>query len=111
VTDGTESTQEERLLHGYFREHLFMGAREKADIRARMQATAERHGYCLGKVFEEKLETVPAALQALVDAALTDGAGVVLPGLEHLAIHGDPVKLREYLAAAIDRDVLIAENY
>jgi hypothetical protein len=111
VAASNDSTQEERLLHGYYREHLFMGGREKADIRARMQITAERHGYCLGKVFEEKVETAPAALGALVNAAVTDGAAVVLAGLEHLAIHGNPIELRQYLAAAIARDVLIAEKY
>jgi hypothetical protein len=88
-----------------------MGSREKADMRARMQTTAEHHGYLLGKVFEEKVETAPAALRALLDAAVTDGAAVVLPGLEHLAIHGDPIKLRQYLSAAIAHDVLFAENY
>lgn len=107
----TDSPNEDRVLHGYYREHLFMSPREKADIRARMQIAAERHGFSLGKVFEEKPETSPAALGALLDAAVTDGAGVVLPGLEHLAIHGNPVELRQYLAAAIARDVLIAENY
>jgi hypothetical protein len=107
----TDAEAKPGLVHGYYREHLFMGAREKADIRARMQITAERHGYSLGKVFEEKVETAPAALGALVDAALTDGAGVVLPGLQHLAIHGNPLELREYLAAAIAREVLIADNY
>lgn len=99
------------VLHGYYREHLFMNAREKADIRARMQTTAVRHGYRLGKIFDERIETKPAALRALLDAAITDGAAVVLPGIDHLAIHGDPIKLREYLSAAIARDVLIAENY
>ena len=99
------------LLHGYYREHFFMNAREKADIRARMQRTAVHYGYRLGKVFEEKAETTPAALRAVLDAAITDGAAVVLPGIYHLAVHGDPIKLCQYLAAAIDRDVLIAENY
>jgi hypothetical protein len=103
--------REPHLLHGYFREHVFMSPREKADIRARLQIAAERHGCSLGKVFEEKLETAPEAFRALLDAALTDGAGVVVPGLEHLAIHGDPVKLREYTSAAIARDILIAEPY
>jgi hypothetical protein len=111
MADHSESTEEHPVLHGYLREHLFMGAREKADIRARMQTTAEHHGYRLGKVFEEKVETSPAALRALLDAALTDGAAIVLPGIEHLAIHGDPLKLRRYIADAIARDVLIAERY
>ncbi|MFI6675225.1 hypothetical protein [Kribbella sp. NPDC050470] len=106
-----ETAAELPVLHGYYREHLFMDAREKADIRARMLRTADHHGYRLGKIFEEKVETSPAALRALLDAALTDGAAVVLPGIQHLAIHGDPVKLRRHIADAIARDVLIAENY
>jgi len=53
------------LIHGYLREHLFMGAREKADIRARMQRTADRLGYRLGKVFEEKVETMPGGIRSL----------------------------------------------
>ncbi|MEV5961460.1 hypothetical protein AB0L70_06825 [Kribbella sp. NPDC051952] len=62
-------------------------------------------------MFEEKVETAPAALGALLEAALADGAGVVLAGIEHLAIHGNPVELRQYLADAIAREVFIAENY
>jgi hypothetical protein len=107
----TQPAEELPLLHGYYREHLFMSPREKADIRARMLATAARHGYRLGTVFEEKVETTPAALRGVLDAVIKDGAAVVLPGITHLAIHGDPVKIRQYLAAAIARDVLIADNY
>jgi hypothetical protein len=111
MADQSESTEVPRIMHGYFREHLFMGAREKADIRARMTTTAEHHGYLLGKVFEEKVETAPAALRALLDAAITDRAAVVLAGLEHLAIHGDPIQLRAHLSAAIAREVFVAASY
>lgn len=98
------------VIHGYFREHIFMGAREKADIRARMAKTAARLGFVLGKVFEEKVETAPEALGALLDAAVGDHAAVVVPGLEHLAIHGHATEMRRRLAEAVGHEVIIADE-
>jgi hypothetical protein len=107
----TGSARDLPVIHGYFREHMFMGSREKADIRARMDRTAQQRGYRLGKVFEEKVETTPEAFRALVVAAVRDGAAVIVPGLEHLAIHGHAVEIKEVLAAAIGEDVLLSDPY
>lgn len=98
-------------VHGYFREHVFMGAREKADIRARIHRTAQQHGYRLDKVFEEKVEAAPEVFRALVIAAVQDGAAVIVPGLDHLAIHGHATSIKKVLASAIGRDVFLAEPY
>ncbi|WP_405063233.1 hypothetical protein OG474_16800 [Kribbella sp. NBC_01505] len=103
-----EPAEESPVVHGYFREHMFMGHREKADLRARLDQAARQHGYRLGKVFEERVETTPAAFGALVDAAVEDSAAVIVPGIEHLAIHGHATMIRDSLAAAIGAPVLVA---
>ncbi len=95
--------------YGYFREQLFMGARQKAEIRDQLAASAERRGYELGKVFEEKVETMPDAFAALVAAAMNDHAAVIVPNLEHLSGHGDPMRLRHHLAEATGQEVIIAD--
>jgi len=83
------------VLHCYFREHLFMTAREVADIRARFVVLAEREGYKLGSIFMEKLETAPTAFRDLLQAASKeDVVAVAVPSMRHLAVVGDPEELR-----------------
>jgi hypothetical protein len=104
------STDEHQLVHAYYREHLFMEAREKADIRARFTVYAEREGYRLGKIFEEKVESVPAAFGDLVDALVTDGAvAVLVPNLGHFAVLGHPIHIRNDLESALQLAVLVSE--
>jgi hypothetical protein len=50
----TVTTGELPVLHGYIREHLFMTAREHADLVARFVVYAKREGYSLGKVFQRR---------------------------------------------------------
>ena len=95
-------------MHGYIREHLFMTPREHADLVARFVAFAEREGYKLGKVFTEKVETVPDAFGALVDAVLFDVAeAVAVPSLHHFAILGHPIALRDELERATGVRVVV----
>ncbi|MFF1819007.1 hypothetical protein ACFVWG_17030 [Kribbella sp. NPDC058245] len=88
-----------------------MGPREKADLRARLDRAARQHGYRLGKVFEERVETTPTAFEALIAAAVEDGAAVIVPGIDHLAIHGHATMIRDSLAACVGAPVLVAERY
>ncbi|MFG1812519.1 hypothetical protein ACGFIF_02045 [Kribbella sp. NPDC049174] len=105
-----KGTDERQVAHGYYREHLFMEAREKADIRARFSTHAEREGYKLGKIFEEKVESVPAAFRDLVDAVLADHArAVVVPSLTHFAVLGHPIRVRDDIESALHVAVLVSD--
>jgi hypothetical protein len=103
-------TEKQQLVHGCYREHLFMEAREKADIRARFSAYAEREGYRLGKIFEEKVDSVPAAFGELVNALVTDKAvAVLVPNLGHFAVLGQPTHVRDDLESALQLAVLVSD--
>jgi hypothetical protein len=96
------------LLHGYIREHLFMTAREHADLVAGFVVFAEREGYNLGKVFTEKVETVPAAFGALVQAVQDDkAAAVAVPSLHHFGVLGHPTALRDDLERSTGVQVVV----
>jgi hypothetical protein len=70
---------------------------------------AEREGYQLGRVYTEKVETVPEAFGALVQAVLEDkAAAVAVPSLHHFAVLGNPVALRDELQRVTGVPVLIA---
>jgi hypothetical protein len=103
-------TEERAVAHGYYREHLFMVCREKADIRARISVCAERAGYQFGKIFEEKVESVPSAFHDLVQALVNDkAAAVVVPNLGHFAVLGHPIAIRDGLQAALQVPVLVSD--
>jgi hypothetical protein len=96
------------LLHGYIREHLFMTAREHADLVAGFVIFAEREGYRLGKVFTEKVETAPEAFGALVQAVQQDkAAAVAVPSLHHLGVLGYPTALRDDLERSTGVQVVV----
>jgi hypothetical protein len=104
----TVTTGKLPVLHGYIREHLFMTAREHADLVARFVVYAEREGYSLGKVFTEKVETVPEAFGALVQAVMDDqAAAVVVPSLHHFGVLGSPSALRDELERSTGVQVVI----
>lgn len=97
------------VVHGYIREHLFMTASEHADLVALMVAAAERGGFTLGKVFTEKVETVPQAFSSLVQAVVDDKAvGIVVPNLLHLSIVGPPATIRDELQETVGTPVIVA---
>jgi hypothetical protein len=100
-----------RVMHGYIREHLFMTPSEHADLVTRFVVFAEREGYTLGKVFTERVETVPEAFGALVQAVIDDKvAAVAVPNLHHLGVVGPPIATRDQLERAVGVPVLISED-
>jgi hypothetical protein len=106
------ATDESQLVHGYYREHLFMSAREKADIRARFSTYTAQKGYQLGKIFEEKVESVPAAFGELVEAVISDrAAAVVVPNLAHFAVLGNPIRVRDELRSVLQLAVLVTDQH
>lgn len=97
------------VLHGYIREHLFMTPNEHADLVARIVALAEREGYTLGRVYTEKLETIPDAFHALMQAVVDDNAAAVaVPTLHHLAVFGPPAEIRDHLVQAVGVPVVLS---
>lgn len=98
-------------MHGYIREHLFMTASEHADLIAQFIVFARREGFQLGKVFTEKVETVPEAFASLVRAVLDDrAAAVAVPTLHHLAGIGYPIAIRADLERATGVSVLVTRD-
>lgn len=84
---------------------------EHANLIARLVAAAELEGFVLGKVFTERVETVPEAFSALVRAVLDDEAtGIVVPNLHHLSAVGSPAAVRAELQRAVGTPVLIADR-
>jgi hypothetical protein len=91
-----------RVMHGYIREHILMTPREHADLVARFVAYAEREGYQLGKVYTEKVESVPEAFAALVQAVLDDRAvAVAVPSIRHF----DVLRLPQWIRADLERAI------
>jgi len=96
------------LLHCYFREHFLMTAREKADVIAKLVTFAHCAGFQLGKIFMERIDSVPTAYQSLVEtAAASEVSAVLLPSLEHLAGIGDPDAVACQLRSSAQVEVLV----
>jgi hypothetical protein len=84
------------LLFGYIRVHLLMTNRELNGVKQRLAEFADVEGYALANIFIEQAHTVPAAFQALVDAARKhEVKTVVVPGLQHLKVL--PPGMKEHL--------------
>lgn len=75
------------LLFGYFREHLLMTPADKNRIYQRFASYGRAHGYHLGKIFMEEMETAPAAFHKLVEATYLDNPAVIItPSRIHLSV-------------------------
>lgn len=95
---------------GYVREHFLMSAAELARARARIVAFARAEGYALQGIFVERVETAPAAFEALIEAVNRyEATAVVVPGLSHLKTFEAPANLRERLERTTGARVLVAE--
>lgn len=96
---------------GYVREHFMMTAAEVAKARDQLTRFAAAEGLTLQCIYIEKLETEPAAFQALVDAARPDEvAAVVVPTLQHLEPRFGERSRREHLERNAGVRVLVAAS-
>lgn len=83
------------LLLGYARRDLYLSDRHVHDLRRELGAFAELEGFAMGWVYVEDPDTSPAAFEALVASVNRyEITAVVLPGLRHLALVGDPDEIR-----------------
>jgi hypothetical protein len=97
------------LLFGYVRVHLLMTRRELNGVKQRLAEFADDEGYTLANIFIEQAHTVPAAFQALVDAARKhEVKTVVVPGMQHLKVL--PPGMREHLEHYAGAHVIAAES-
>ncbi len=101
--------QTRALAHAYVRAHMMMTDTELADVKERLQHFAHREGYSIGTVFIERIDQVPAAFHALVEALERDAARVLLvPSPHHLAVLGPPNVLAEHLHRTAGVRVVVA---
>ncbi len=97
------------LAHAYLRAHLLMTETELADAKERLERFAAVEGYTLGTLFVERVDLIPAAYHALVDAIEAGGvAAVLVPTWQHLAVLGPPAVLRDHLQRTTGVRVVIA---
>lgn len=90
VTDYTRP-----LLLGYARRDLYLSDRHVEDLKRELGAFAHVEGFAMGSVYVEDPDTAPAAFEALVTSVNRyQITAVVLPGLRHLALVGDPAEVR-----------------
>lgn len=81
------SCHERPLLLGYIRADLLTNGTRVPQVRAQLEAFADREEFCLGTVFVADGDA-PAAFHALMDEMTRDEAawGVVVPDLRHLTV-------------------------
>ncbi len=90
VTDYTRP-----LLLGYARRDLYLSDRHVDDLRRELGAFAQLEGIAMGSVYIEDPGTAPATFEALVASVNRyQIRAVVLPGLQHLALVGNPEEVR-----------------
>ncbi|MEU4194882.1 hypothetical protein AB0E69_23490 [Kribbella sp. NPDC026611] len=83
------------LLLGYARRDLYLSDRHVEDLKRELGAFAHVEGFAMGSVYVEDPDTAPAAFEALVTSVNRyQITAVVLPGLRHLALVGDPAEVR-----------------
>ncbi|HEY3514516.1 MAG TPA: hypothetical protein VGL36_35380 [Kribbella sp.] len=74
------------MMLGYFRETFLMTPGERERTRQQLLDFADSQGYRMTAIFTEGLDTQPAALKALLEAAHRDAvAAVAFSGPEALA--------------------------
>jgi hypothetical protein len=79
-------TDDRPMMLGYFRETFLMTPGERERARKQLLELADRQGYRITAIFTEGLDTQPAALEALLEAAHRDAvAAVAFTGTEALA--------------------------
>lgn len=86
---------------GYVREHFLMSTAELARAKARIVAFMRAEGFTLQGIFVERVETAPAAFEALIEAVNHhEATAVVVPSLSHLKTFEAPANLRDHLERA-----------
>lgn len=107
---GQAYTVRSKIL-GYIREHFLMTEVELANARQNLVDYAEAHGYELGAIFVERLETAPAAFEAMAyELTGLDTPAIVVPGVHHLAVLGNPLQVRQQLEDPGGIRVLVARH-
>lgn len=85
-----------------------MSTAELARANATIVAFAKSEGFSLQGIFVERVETAPAALEALIEAAIHhEAAAVVVPSPSHLKTFEVPANLRDRLERATGARVLV----
>lgn len=94
---------------GYLREHVLMSAREVAQAKAAIVAFASAEGFTLQGIYVERLETAPAAFEALIEAANRfEAKAVLVPSLRHFAVPGAPSSMKDRVERSTGAQVLVA---
>jgi hypothetical protein len=63
----------------------------------RLAYFAQVEGFQLDKVYVEEVETWPAAFEALVEEAVSDGlSAVLIPSMLHFAVLGPPADIKKH---------------
>jgi len=82
MTDATRP-----LLYGYIRAYLLTSHNELNGVKRRLAEFADGESYPLANIYVKQAHMVPAAFQALVDAARRhDVRTVVVPDVQHLKV-------------------------
>ncbi|MFB6720174.1 hypothetical protein ACFCV3_08455 [Kribbella sp. NPDC056345] len=83
------------LLLGYARRDLYLSDRHVDDLKRELKAFAQLEGFAMGSIYIENPGTAPATFEALVASVNRyQIRAIVLPGLQHLALVGNPEEVR-----------------
>jgi hypothetical protein len=105
------TTDTRPLIPGYLRAHLLMTDYELAYMKDDLERFAEKAGYRLGRVFVERVDSVPAVFGALLELLEQDRPeAVVIPSAVHLAPLGIRAEQLHYLEAATGVRVLVVNS-
>ncbi|GAA3084080.1 hypothetical protein JOF29_004407 [Kribbella aluminosa] len=95
------------LLLGYIPMHLLMTDAELDAAKQQLEAFADVEGFALNTIYVERVETTPAAFQALVESVNRyEATAVVVPSLTHLTSLG-PQSMKDHLEHYTRARVLI----
>lgn len=98
------------LLLGYARRDLYLSGRHVDDLKRELGKFAQLEGCLMGSVYVEDPETAPQAFDALVASVnRCQITAVVLPGLRHLALVGDPAEVRVRFARVTGARIMLHE--
>ncbi|MEV8376189.1 hypothetical protein AB0P21_25840 [Kribbella sp. NPDC056861] len=109
MTNAAEAGPDLPRALGYLRKHLLMTESELSEAEGRLAHFAQVRGFRLQQIYVEELETWPAAFEALIEAAGTDGlSAVLLPSMLHFAVLGPPAEIKQYFEQLTGTRVLVA---
>lgn len=99
-----------KAVLGYVREHFMMTEPEMANARQNLVDLAASENLELTKIYVERIESVPQTFRAMmieVERECIDR--IVVPGLHHLAVIGNPETIKTDLGAR-GVEVLVARH-